>query len=229
VIPADARGSGLIMNGIPAYLGLSILAEKSGEESVRDYRLILSERYLRTSSTEDGTEQPLTEWDDQKYLEAKAPVALYSVEKEIGKAPLLNALRDYLRNARNHHGSLPGSVDLLRSILAVTPEEKGPTVKEDLASVTVYDFSLTKPIMARQVEMEAHKFAPQGRNNRAEVAVVKSVTVAGRSAGKISESNYVVKQEKTPVAVPSGISEMEVDPDLKLIDRNRRNNQIQIR
>src|SRR5262249_23296094 len=131
--------------------------------------------YLNGRSKENEAELPVMYTERQGYLRAKGPLALYALQRLIGKEKVHPAPRNFLREYSVEHSPCPSSRDLVNALRAEAGPEYQRLITDLFERIVLYDLQVDAA-SAREidggyevtVDVTAKQFAADGRGKETE-------------------------------------------------------------
>ena len=237
VRPAYAKGRSFVSEALANYSAMLVTETILGPAEARrvyDYQM---DRYLRKRG-ETGRDAPLLEVDDHPHVAyGKGAVALFTLRDHIGDDRIKTALRRFLDKYRQSGPPYPTSLDLYSELRAVTPPDHHDLLADLFETITLWDVK-TQSVTSRQLadgryevtlDVTAQKLRTDGvgietavpMNDRIEVGVF----TAGSDDAIYLERHRIRSGKQTiRVIVPREPSRAGLDPNRKLIERQRDDN-----
>jgi ABC-2 type transport system permease protein len=237
VRPAYAKGRGFVSESLANYSAMLVTEKVLGPaeaQRVYDYQM---SRYLQKRG-ETGKDAPLLEVDDHPHVSyGKGAVALYTLREHIGTEAVNGALRRFLEKYRGSGPPYPTSLDLYAELRAVTPPSLYPLLTDLFETMTLWDVK-TQSAAARRLpdgtyevtlEVIAQKLRADGIGVETPAPMNDFVEVGVFAPGKTDPLSLVrhrIRSGKQTirVIVPQEPSRAGVDPNRKLIERERDDN-----
>jgi hypothetical protein len=241
VRPAYAKGRGFVSESLANYSAMLVTEKTLGPAEARrvyDYQM---NRYLQKRG-ETGRDVPLLEVDDHPHVSyGKGAVALYTLREHIGTDAVNGALRRFLEKYRGSGPPYATSLDLYAELRAVTPPSLYPLLTDLFETMTLWDvktqsaaarrlpdgrYEVTLEIIAQKLRADSIGVeTPTPMNDLVEVGVFAS----GRD-----DAIYLVRhriragKQTLHIIVPQEPSRAGVDPNRKLIERERGDNVVEV-
>jgi ABC-type transport system involved in multi-copper enzyme maturation permease subunit len=241
VRPAYAKGRGFVSETLANYSAMLVTEKVLGRAEVRrvyDYQM---NRYLQGRG-EIGTDVPLLEVDDHPHVSyGKGAVAMYTLREQIGAEAVNGALRRFLEKYRGSGPPYPTSLDLYAELRAVTPPSLHYLLTDLFETITLWDVK-TQSAAARRLpdgkyevtlEVMAQKLRADGIGVETATPMNDFVEVGVFASGK-SDPLYLTRhrirsgKQTIRIIVPQKPSRAGVDPDGKLIERERADNVVDV-
>jgi len=203
------------------------------------------ERYIRGRAAQ-SREVPVFEVEDQPYIAyRKGAIALMTLRDHIGEAAVTAALRRYFDRYRDAGPPYPTSLDLLAELRAATPDSLKSLLTDWFETVTLWELE-TKRAVAEPVaggsylvtlDVTAKKLRADSVGNESEVpmndlvevGVFAPATNGGHGAPLYLARHRIRSGEQTiRITVADQPGRAGVDPDRRLIERDREDNLVDI-
>lgn len=241
VRPAQAKGRGFVSESLANYSAMLVTEKVLGPaEAHRVYEFQMN-RYLRGRG-ETGKDAPLLEVDDVRHVSyGKGAVAMYTLREHIGTEAVNGALRRFLEKYGGSGPPYPTSLDLYAELRAVTPSSLHPLLVDLFETITLWDVK-TQSAAARRLpdgtyevtlEVMAQKSRADGIGVETETPMNDLVEV-GIFAPEKNEPFYLTRHrirtgnQTLRIIVPHKPSRAGVDPNRKLIERDRGDNVVEV-
>ena len=235
--PAYAKGRGFVSEALANYSAMLVTEKVLGTAEARrvyDYQM---NRYLQKRG-ETGNDAPLLEVDDHPHVSyGKGAVALYTLREHIGNEAMNAALRRFLEKYRGSGPPYATSLDLYAELRAVTPPSLYPLLTDLFETMTLWDVK-TQSAAARRLpdgkyevtlEVIAQKLRADNIGVETPTPMNDLVEVGVFAPGK-DDPVYLVRhrirtgKQTLRIIVPQEPSRAGVDPNRKLIERERGDN-----
>lgn len=242
VAAADVRGSRWLSEGLANYSALTLMNAQGGPAAARQFLAYELDRYLLGRSLEKGRERPLSEVENQPYIHYnKGSIALAAVRDLIGEAAMNRALKGFVSKYGFGNPPYPTSHDLIRYLAAETPDSLRYAIGDLFETVTLWDLRTDQATAVRRADGKyevtirgtTRKFRVDslGVSRDVPMADLVDVGVFGPAEGGApGPSLYRAKvwirtdHPVVTVVVDRPPATAGFDPDVKLIDRDRRDN-----
>lgn len=242
--PATAAGASMIVESLTKYSELMIMRHALGKGEVRDSLVYELDRYLAGRADQTGAEPPLALVEDEAHIYyAKGALVLHAIADLIGEDAMNRALRTFYTE-KSGPGNAATTADLLSKLRAEAPPEASPLIDQWLSEVVLYDVGLESVSAWKRsdgqwdvtLRVKAGKTRVDDKGGESPIPMREPVTIAihgaGEGDGELLESS---KRE-----LRSGLNELAfvvaeepsraiVDPMLCLIDKNRFDNERQVK
>ena len=241
-VPADCQGATFLGEGITEYTALLFLEETFDEVEVRRFRRIELDRYLRGRGRESRDERALHRVENQDYVHYhKGALAFSALQARVGRDAMIGALRSFLVDHRFAPAPYPRSVDLLERLRGLLPDDERDLVDDLFARITLYDLRVTGATSTRLpsgrylVEVDVHRRRVVADGHGVEIddgpAATPVVLEVRGEAGVLHRAPIVddAVDTRVRVEVDHEPREVEIDPDVVMIDRVREDNRVDVR
>jgi len=197
--------------------------------------------YLNGRSQENEAEVPVMYTENQGYLRAKGPLALYALQDIMGKEEVHQALRNFLKDYSFQTAPCPTSLDLVNALLAAAGPDHRQLITDLFGRIVLYDlqvdaasaqeiadgYQVTIEVTAKQVEADGRgKETEEPLDTWFDVAVFPQTGEPLEGAAPLYIKKHRLHTGKQVVTVRTskrpGI--VAVDPFHKRIERNSENN-----
>lgn len=241
VRPAYAKGRGFVSESLANYSAMLVTEKVLGPAQARrvyDYQM---NRYLQQRG-ETGKDVPLLVVDQHPHVSyGKGAVALYTLREHIGTEAVNGALRRFLEKYRGSGPPYPTSLDLYAELRAVTPPSLYPLLTDLFETMTLWDvkthsaasrrlpdgkYEVTLEVLAQKLRADGSGIeTPTPMNDLVEVGVF----VAGRN-DPVHVVRHRIRSGKQTlrIIVPQEPALAGVDPNRKLIERERGDNVVEV-
>jgi ABC-2 type transport system permease protein len=248
VIGGAVQGSELLSEGLASYTALRILEQAHGPHQMRRFLEYELDRYLQGRSNAAKPEVPLLYSDRQGYIHyQKAALVLYTLSDYIGEARLNRALREFRDRTAFQQPPYTSSLELYEHLRGATPESLHGLLADLFEHITLWDlrteratsrelgdgrFEVTLDIRARKLRVDgrgAENEIPLG--DWIDVGVFTDRTENGRKQQHplhLQKHRITAGENRVVVIVDEAPLRAGVDPYLKLIDRNKRDNTVSV-
>lgn len=246
VAGAEAGGMRWLSEGLANYSALSLMEHQAGVAGVRKFLAYELDRYLYGRSQEKGKEFPLTLVENQPYIHYnKGSLALYAFRDLIGEAAMNRALAGFVSTYGLKGAPYPTSLDLVRHLAAQTPDSVKYAIHDLFETVTLWDFRTDSATAVRRAD---GKFDVTIRGTTTKLRVdslgvahgvpvadlVDVAVFAPGAGGALGEPLWLGKvwvrggSPTVTVVVDRMPAQAGIDPWVKLIDRDRRDNVVSV-
>jgi len=246
VAGADVRGTRWLSEGLANYSALALTETERGGAGVRKFLRYELDRYLYGRSTEKGRELPLVLVENQPYVQYnKGSLALYAFKDLIGEPAMNRALAGFVAAYGLKGPPYPTSRDLVRHLTAVTPDSVRYAISDLFETITLWDLRTDQATSVRRADGKyevtirgaARKFRVDSLGVQHEIPVVDLVDVGvfgAGTAGALGEPLYLRKvwirsgEPAVTLVVDRAPAWAGIDPYVKLIDRDWRDNLVEV-
>lgn len=239
--PAYAKGRSFVSEGLANYSAMMVVEKVLGPveaKRVYDYQM---NRYL-TRRGETGKDVPLLEVDEAPHVAyGKGAVALYTLREHIGTEAVNGALRRFLEKYRGSGPPYATSLDLYAELRAATPPSLHYLLTDLFETMTLWDvktqsaaarrlpdgkYEVTLEVLAQKVRADAGGVeTPTPMNDLVEVGVF----APGKNDPLYLTRHRIRSGKQTlRIIVPQEPSRAGVDPNGKLIERERGDNVVDV-
>ena len=197
--------------------------------------------YLNARSGENEAEVPVMYTENQGYIRAKGPLALYALQDLIGKEKVHQALRNFLKNYSFQTSPCPTSRDLVNALRAEAGPEYQQLITDLFERIVLYDLQVDAA-SAREIdhgyevtiEVTAKQFAADGSGKETEepldtwfdVALFRETSEALDGVTPLYINKHRLRSGKQVLTVRTterpGL--VALDPFHKMIERSAANN-----
>jgi ABC-2 type transport system permease protein len=241
--PADTEGRRVLTETLAHYTALMVLERTHGPAEVGRFLDLMTHRYLVGRQNRGRDEVPLLySREHHKFIHYdKGAVVMYTLRHYLGEEGVNLALRRLFEKHRLKRDSFPTSLDLLAELRAVTPPPMQYLLKDLLEDITVWQFRMSgltvEPAGERKyrvtVGVESQKLKADGKGRDAEVAMNDLVEIAlfdssddSPQAKPFHVGRHWLRsgQQTVTMVVGQRPARATVDPNHRLIERQRRDN-----
>ncbi|MGL5470516.1 MAG: hypothetical protein ACRDCT_20420, partial [Shewanella sp.] len=226
------------------YSALMVLEHKYGDKMIRKFLKYELDRYLRGRSAESIKEQPLLRSENQQYIHyQKGSVVMMAIKDVLGEVKLNANLKAFLTRYKFRNDPFPTTLDFVSYLKLGTDEVQSCFIDESFNDITLYDLRLTnavaKTLPDGKTQLELTIYASRkvatGKGEEAEQPLDMSIDIGAFSADPdklkdekqilLLEKHHLVSGEnKLTITLAEKPSYVGVDPFVKLIDRDARDN-----
>jgi ABC-2 type transport system permease protein len=249
VIGANAQGSPMLMESLAEYSALMVMEREYGAQRMRKFLEYLLDDYLRGRTFESKRETPLLYAEGQQYVHyQKGGMVFYALRDYIGEERLNAVLREYVADVRFQSAPYTTSLELYDRLKQATPDSLHDLLADFFERITIYENRVTEARGTRlpdgRFEVELTVYAKKmhadslGRQSAGQVDEWIDIGVFAepeRGRHETSRPLYLQKhrlrsgEQTIRVIVDEAPVRAGVDPMLKLIDRDKRDNVIRVR
>lgn len=237
VRPAYAKGRTFVSETLANYSAMLVVEKVLGRTEAKRVYDFQMNRYLSRRG-ESGRDVPLLEVEDQSYISyGKGAVAMYTLREHIGDDAMNLALRRLLAKFGRSGPPYATSLDVYAELRAVTPPALQTMLNDLFATVTLWDVKTQRATTRRlpdgRYEVTIDVVAQKMRANETGVETpipMNDLIELGVFAKDDEKPMYLARQslhsgkQTIRVVVPREPSRAGVDPDHKLIEREREDN-----
>ncbi len=150
-MPADVEGAQMLSESLSEYAVRVVTDRLLGRAFTQKFLRAELERYLRGRAGETKGEDPLTRVDLQAYIwYQKGALALFALRDLIGENALHGALRAYLDEGRFAGPPYATTLDLMKHIVAATPDSLKYAIDDYFETITLWDVKTDSVISVPQ-------------------------------------------------------------------------------
>lgn len=240
--PAQVEGSMVLVETLTKYAEMRVLEQLQGSAALRDQVNYELARYLRGSADEEGRELPLYRTAPQQHylMYSKGAVVMHGLTASLGAAAIDAALRDLLA-AHAYPGTPATTLDLVAALVHRAPEQRA-LIEESFLQVARYElkagaaryrrmgdgrYRVTMHLHARKLRIDA----ASGHAGDAGLDVPLQVGVYDRDPDQEGAKTLYLGghrvgagQSEVSVIVGQAPGMVAVEPALRLVERERRDN-----
>ena len=237
---AHVRGHGFLSESLANYSAMMVTEQTFGRDVARriyDYQMNL---YL-LGRARVGRESSVLEVEDAPYIAyRKGAIALYTLREHIGAERVNTALRRYLERFGDGGPPYATSLDLYAELRAVTPDSLHTLLEDWFETITLWDVRTERASAERgaggayvvTLDVRARKLRADEAGTEEEVPMDEYVEIAVFGAGDevlYRERHRVRSGAQTiRLTVPRAPVRAGVDPERRLIDRDRGDNVVDV-
>jgi ABC-2 type transport system permease protein len=248
VIGGAVQGTELLSEGLASYSALRILEQVHGPHQMRRFLEHELDSYLSGRANAPRPEVPLLFSQGQGYLHyRKAALAFYALSDYIGADQLNGALRRFRDQVAYQDPPYTSSLELYAHLQAATPDSLRYLLEDLFEHITLWDLRTERASYRRQedgryevtLDLRTRKVRADSLGTETEVPMDDWIDI-----GVFAERREPGRRQQVPLylekhRLPAGESRITVvvdepplragiDPYLKLIDRNKRNNVVRV-
>ena len=248
VVGGNVQGATLLSEALANYSAILVMEQTFGRDNVRKFLKSQLDGYLAGRGREAKAEQPLMLVENQPYIHYnKGSVALYALRDLIGDEAMNRALSRFVRDKAFQQPPFTTSREFLGYLEAETPDSLRYAIDDLFRTITLWDNAVESGTVTRRddgkyevaIAIRSAKFRADSLGNETAIPVGDLIDV-GVFGEKTPEANlgrplYMEKHRITAaestvrVVVDARPRTVGVDPYSKLIDRNPRDNVIDVR
>jgi hypothetical protein len=237
------RGHGFTSESLANYGAMMVTEQELGVEAARNVYRFQMDQYL-TGRANQAREVPLLDAEDQPYINyRKGAIAMYTLRELIGADKVNAALKRYFEANVAGVPPYPTSWDLYREFQAATPDSLHYVLKDWFEHVTLWDVkteqALVEPVgpaFRVTLDVVAKKMTADSVGNETEVPMNDAVEIGIFAAGDSTAAPLYLQQHRIRsgrqtivVTVPKEPARAGIDPEGRLIDRQREDNVVAVR
>lgn len=243
VIGGNVQGSTMIVETMAQYSALMVMEKEYGREKMRRFLEYELDRYLAGRGGELVEEQPLMLVENQQYIHyRKGSLAMYALRDYIGEERVNRALAKFIRDHAFQGAPYPTASELVSNLRAETQPEYHSVIQDLFETITLFDNRTTSVTSKKRADgrydvrltVESKKLRANGRGDETPVPVNDWIDIGVLAAGaKKKDDGKVLFLEKRHITKPVTTFDLVVaeapakagiDPFVKLIDRNPKDN-----
>ncbi|HYH08725.1 MAG TPA: M1 family aminopeptidase [Thermoanaerobaculia bacterium] len=237
VRPAYAKGRGFVSETLANYSAMLVTEKVLGPAEARRVYDFQMNRYLQVRG-ETGKDVPLLEVEDHPHVSyGKGAVVMFTLREHIGTEAVNGALRRFLEKYRGSGPPYPTSLDLYAELRAVTPPSLYPLLTDLFETITLWDVKTQRATSRRlsdgkyevTLEVMAQKLRADGSGVETATPMNDLIEVGTFAAGKdvpvyVTRHRIRTGTQTIRIIVPQEPALAGVDPNRKLIEREREDN-----
>ncbi|MEM6344871.1 MAG: M1 family aminopeptidase [Bacteroidota bacterium] len=247
LVSGNAVGFQFLIESMAQYSSILVMEEVLGTEKLRDYLKQERNNYLRLRSSERRKEKSLMTVEQQFYIQyQKGSLGMYALMDYIGKDTLNLAIRRYLDKVKFQEPPFTTTLDWMEEVEKVTPDSLKYALTDLFETITFHENEVLEasykmnPDSTYTVDMKVltKKTRDDGYGNESpadphaliEVGIFSSKRVKRKREEKtLYLQKHWFDQDTTNLSfvVDDKPTEVAIDPYIKLIDRNSRNNRLE--
>ncbi len=245
---ANVQGSAIISESLSQYSALMVMKEKYGEHKLRKFLTYELDTYLRGRAAESIEEMPLLRSEHQQYIHyKKGSVIMAAVKDVLGEEKLNKTLAAFLAKYKYQSTPYPTSLDLLQYIVQDTDTQQKDYITSLFENIGIYDLKTTNVVAAERddgqfdltITLDAKlNFANgEGAETEQELSQMIDIGLFSEDPNKIENKEQVLYLQKHALVsgkntivltVKEKPNFVGVDPFVKLIDRDSKDNIYQL-
>jgi hypothetical protein len=242
---AQIQGRWMLTENMADYSTLMLFKEYYSPVLVNRIVRGMMDSYLSRRSGENEAELPVMLNENQGYIRAKGPLALYALQDIIGKEKVRQGLRNFLKDYSFQTAPCPTSRDLVNALRAEAGPEYQQLITDLFERIVLYDLQVDAA-NAREIdggyevtiEVTAKQFAADGHGKETEepldtwfdVAVFAETDKPLEGLTPLYIAKHRLRSGKQTLTVRTskrpGIAAL--DPFHKMIERSAGNNSLKI-
>jgi aminopeptidase N len=243
LVGANVQGVGMLHETLAQYSALMVMEAEFGRSGMRNVLAYEHDWYLRGRSGERGVEPPLAFAERQDYVYYhKGALAMHALRDTVGEAQLNHALSRYLARAALGEPPYPTTAELLAELRPLLPDGSEHLVEDLFEQVTMFDARVASATSTERadgtflvrVELEARKRRTDDGGTDREIRMDDWIDIAiygDEEDGEADDTELFLERRRlrgSPVVVEIVVEQrptrVAIDPDYKLIERNRDDN-----
>lgn len=176
IIGAQMQGRQMLNETMTEYATLMLFKEYYPPVYANRIARRMLDGYLNSRSGENEAELPVMYTENQGYLRAKGPLAMYALQDIIGKDKVRQALRNFLNDYSFQTSPCPTSRDLVNALRAEAGPEYQELITDLFERIVLYDLQVDAASLREidggyevTIEVTARQFEANGRGEETEV------------------------------------------------------------
>ncbi|MEL7534338.1 MAG: M1 family aminopeptidase, partial [Bacteroidota bacterium] len=246
VVSGNAVGFQFLIESMAQYSAILVMEEALGTEKLRDFLKQERNTYLQLRSSERKKEKSLMTVEQQFYIQyQKGSLSLYALKDYIGQDSLNLAIRRFLNKVKFQNPPYATTLDWMAEVQKVTPDSLKYALTDLFETITFHENEVLEatykmnPDSTYTVDMKVltKKIRDDGYGNESpadphaliEVGIFSSKRVNRKREEKtLYLQKHWFDQDTTNLSfvVDDKPTEVAIDPYVKLIDLNSRNNRL---
>ena len=248
VVGGNVQGATMLSEALANYSAIMVMEKTFGRDNIRKFLRQQLDGYLAGRGREAKAEQPLMLVENQPYIHYnKGSLALYALRDLIGDSAMTRALSRFVKDKAFQAPPFTTSREMLGYLEAETPDSLKYILEDLFRTITLWDNAVEQGTVTKRddgrydvtIQVRSAKFRADSLGNEEPIAVADYVDI-GVFGDKTPDAGvgkplYMQKQKITDsvttiqVVVDSPPRSVGVDPYNKLIDRNPRDNLLDVR
>jgi ABC-2 type transport system permease protein len=259
VIPANTLGAQFIVESLSELSSLNVLEEEYGLKATRSFLKLNLEQYQKTRKKNNSNEKSLIYTDGSQHVAyRKAGIVLHALSSYVGKETFNEILNKFFQNAKEKKSPYPSSLDLLEILKSNIADSLQYILKDQLETITLYDNRAQMAHSEKREDgkyqtginflISKYRTDEKGKRAYADELLKYSSEISEDSINSLLLEDYIeiglfkgkkeLELKKVKIkAIKNSISiitdekptEFVIDPYIKLIDMNVKNNRYKIR
>ena len=175
IIGAQMQGRQMLNETMAEYSTLMLFKEYYPPVYANRIARRMLDSYLNARSSENEAELPVMYTENQGYLRAKGPLALYALQDIIGKEKVHRALRNFLNDYSFQTAPCPTSRDLVNALRAEAGPDSQELITDLFERIVLYDLQVDAASVREidggyevTIEITAKQFEANGRGEETE-------------------------------------------------------------
>ncbi len=232
VIGANVQGSTMLSESLAQYSSLMVQEKEYGPHKMQKFLKYELDKYLAGRAHESKKELPLMLNENQQYIHyEKGSLVFYALKDYLGEDTVNKVLKQYIKDFAFQNPPFTRSIDLVKRLKDVTPEDKKYLIEDMFENITFYD-NRTENVSYEKLDSGKYKVTILSFNKKTradDVGQEKEIPMNDLidigifdKEGKIQylekqkiksgQNQFVIEVDKEP-------SKAGVDPLNKLIDK----------
>ncbi|MDR4950623.1 M1 family aminopeptidase [Chryseobacterium sp. ES2] len=242
VIGGNVQGSAMMSETFSQYSALMVMEHEYGAPVMKKFLSYELNNYLKGRTKETKKEMPLMLVENQDYIHYnKGSLVMYALKDYLGEAKLNSILKKYLNQTKFQEPPYTNSVEFVNLLKKETPDSLQYLIKDLFETITlnenyIKDLSYKKVGQQYEVKLTVgsvkYRVDGQGKSKKIPVNGYVDIGVFGKKSIKFPEGKELIlqkvkidKPEKSfTFLVDEEPLQAGIDPYVKLIDRNMKNN-----
>ncbi|HKP30702.1 MAG TPA: M1 family aminopeptidase [Gemmatimonadales bacterium] len=248
VVGGYVQGATILSESLANYSAILLMEKTFGKDNIRKFLQQQLDQYLVGRGREAKAELPLMLVEDQPYIHYnKGSVALYALRDLIGDDAMNRALSRFVKDKAFQRPPFPISRDLLAYLEAETPDSVRYAIDDLFRTITLWDDEVEDATATKRddgkyevaIRVKALKTRSDslGNETRVQVNDLMDIGVFGGDAPGFAlgrplylEKHWIRSSDTTIRVVVDGLPRKAgIDPYNKLIDRNPRDNVLDVK
>lgn len=248
IMPANVPGATSIADGLGFYLSGLVWAERVPERALAETVRDLAWHYFTERAADDEGEGTIVDHVNQTYVGAhKNSVVMYGLEYYLGRERMIEAIRRFITHNRLEAPPFARMRDLVDAFRAVASRSEQSIITDFFERRTLFDIAATGATAEALgngryevvIDVRAGKryARPDGATRAAAFDYPLELVAFGARTGPAGAREILHRERVSPEALASGRVRIEVselprqvglDPFFRLLDRNYRDNRVDV-
>jgi len=245
---ANVQGNAIISESLSQYAALMVMKEKYGEHKLRKFLSYELDTYLRGRTGESVEEMPLLRSENQQYIHyQKGAVVMTAVRDTLGEEKLNNALAKFLGKYKYQSKPYPTSLNLLDYIVRDADEQQKSYITSMFENIGIYDLKTTDVVVTDRddgqfdltITVNAKLNFADGKGVETEQKLAQMIDIGlfSEDPNEVENKEQVLYLAKHALVsgdntivltVKEKPAYVGIDPFIKLIDRDSKDNIYQL-
>jgi ABC-2 type transport system permease protein len=244
---ANVQGSAVLSETLSQYAALMVMEKKYGEQKIRKFLTFELDSYLRGRANEYLEEMPLLRAENQPYIYyRKGAVVMMALRDRIGEENMNEALKDLIAKFKFSETVQPTTLDLVAALKSVALQDDFAFIDDQFNQISIYDLKINEAEITNQendyilnLNVSARQFQASGEGEESEQAFDEFVEIVlfSDDPNDFSIDNEIVYRKKHQlisgenkiiISTNAPFSYVGVDPFVRFIDRNSRDNVVKL-